>query len=148
MKNRQIILAARPEGLPKQSDFRLVESEMPKPGQGQFLVKIHYLSVDPYMRGRIAEAKSYAEPVGIGEVMVGGTVGTVVESQHPGYRRPRVLWHLIVKRARAEGFLVFDFAHRYSEAQQQVLDAINQYYGRYRMAVEYQNQKRIEAEQT
>lgn len=85
-KNRQIILAARSEGLPKPSDFRLVETEMPKPKEGQFLVKIAYLSVDPYMRGRISETKSYAEPVALGQVMVGGTVGTIVESRHPDYQ--------------------------------------------------------------
>ena len=84
--NRQIVLAARPEGLPKPSDFRLVETPVPELTEGQFLVKTNYLSVDPYMRGRISEAKSYAEPVQIGQVMVGGTVGTVVESRHPGYR--------------------------------------------------------------
>jgi NADPH:quinone reductase len=85
-KNRQIILAARPEGLPKPTDFRLVEAEMPTPQEGQFLVKTAYLSVDPYMRGRISDAKSYAEPVALGQVMVGGTVGTVVQSRHPKYR--------------------------------------------------------------
>lgn len=85
-QNRQIILAARPEGLPKESDFRLIASPMPEPGEGQFLVKIDYLSVDPYMRGRISEAQSYAEPVAIGEVMVGGTVGRVIESKHPQYK--------------------------------------------------------------
>ncbi len=84
--NRQIVLAARPEGLPKPSDFRLVETPVPGLTEGRFLVKTHYLSVDPYMRGRISEAKSYAEPVQIGQVMVGGTVGTVAESRHPGYQ--------------------------------------------------------------
>ena len=84
--NRQIVLAARPEGLPEPSDFRLVETPMCEPAEGQFLVKTNYLSVDPYMRGRISEAKSYADPVQIDQVMVGGTVGTVVESRHPGYR--------------------------------------------------------------
>jgi hypothetical protein len=82
MKNRQIVLAARPEGLPKESDFRLVETDVPTPEDGQFLVETRYLSVDPYMRGRISEAKSYAEPVALGEVMVGGTVGTVVGLFH------------------------------------------------------------------
>ena len=76
--NRQIVLAARPEGLPKPSDFQLVETAVPELTGGQFLVKTNYLSVGPYMRGRISEAKSYAEPVQIGQVMVGGTVGTVV----------------------------------------------------------------------
>ena len=175
---------------------------------------INYLSVDPYMRGRISEAKSYAEPLQIGEVMVGGTIGTVVESRHPGYRPgevvvgywgwqeyvvsdgqgvqrfdtslapmstalgvlgmpgmtvyfglleigrpkagetvfvsgaagavgslvgqidqynatrpprgPRLLWHLIVKQARAEGFLVFQFASRFREGQQQVAQWIKE----------------------
>lgn len=84
--NRQIVLAARPEGLPKEADFRLVESGRPQPRDGQFLVRTHYLSVDPYMRGRISEAKSYAEPVGLNDVMVGGTVGRVIESHHPEFR--------------------------------------------------------------
>ena len=95
---RQILLAARPEGLPKPSDFRLVETPIPDLAEGQFLVKINYLSVDPYMRGRISEAKSYADPVQIGEIMVGDTVGTVVESRHTGYRPGEVVvgywgWH-------------------------------------------------------
>jgi NADPH-dependent curcumin reductase CurA len=82
MNNRQIVLAARPEGLPRESDFRLIESETSEPGDGQFLVRTNFLSVDPYMRGRISEMKSYADPVALGQVMVGGTVGTVVESKH------------------------------------------------------------------
>ncbi|MCH5376057.1 MAG: NADP-dependent oxidoreductase, partial [Planctomycetes bacterium] len=86
MKNRQIVLAARPEGLPRPSDFRMIETETPPVGQGQFLVKTRYLSVDPYMRGRISAERSYAEPVSVGELMIGGTVGTVVESEHDGYR--------------------------------------------------------------
>lgn len=91
MNNRQIVLAARPVGLPKESDFRLAEAPLPQPAQGQFLLKINYLSVDPYMRGRMSEAKSYAEPVPIGGVMVGGTVGTVVESRHPDYRQGNIV---------------------------------------------------------
>ena len=89
--NRQIVLTARPEGLPKPSDFRLVETPIPEFAQGQFLVKTSYLSVDPYMRGRISEAKSYAEPVQIGQVMVGGTVGTIIKSRHTGYRPGEVV---------------------------------------------------------
>lgn len=85
-KNRQIVLAARPEGMPKESDFRLVQAAVPELAEGQFLVRTNYLSVDPYMRGRITEAKSYADPVPVGGLMVGGTVGTVVESRHPAYR--------------------------------------------------------------
>jgi NADPH:quinone reductase len=86
MKNRQIILVARPEGLPQETDFQLIETELSEAAKGQFLVRTEYLSVDPYMRGRLSEAKSYAEPVGIGQLMVGGTVGTVLQSQHPEYR--------------------------------------------------------------
>ena len=82
---RQFKLAARPVGMPKESDFALVETHMPAPGEGQVLVKTHYLSVDPYMRGRITGIRSYADPVNIGDVMVGGAVGQVVESHHSGY---------------------------------------------------------------
>jgi NADPH-dependent curcumin reductase CurA len=89
--NRQIVLAARPEGIPKPSDFRLVETPLPQPAAGEFLVKINYLSVDPYMRVRMSDAKSYAEPVEIGAVMVGGTVGTVVESRHADFHPGEVV---------------------------------------------------------
>src|SRR6266568_3487620 len=81
--NRQITLAARPTGLPKESDFRLVETPIPTPEPGEVLVRTLYLSVDPYMRGRMSERKSYAPPVQIGEVMVGGTVGRVEQSNDP-----------------------------------------------------------------
>lgn len=80
--NRQILLAARPVGFPKESDFRLVESPLPTLADGQFLVRSIYLSVDPYMRGRMNDRRSYAEPVKIGDVMVGGVVGEVVQSRH------------------------------------------------------------------
>ena len=83
--NRQFKLAARPVGMPKESDFALVETPLSAPGEGQALVKTVYLSVDPYMRGRITGVRSYADPVNIGDVMVGGTVGQVVESRHPGF---------------------------------------------------------------
>lgn len=86
MKNRQIVLASRPEGMPEESNFRLVESEILPPGDGQFLVKTNYLSVDPYMRGRISDRESYADPVQIDDLMVGGTVGTVLESKHADYQ--------------------------------------------------------------
>jgi NADPH-dependent curcumin reductase len=83
--NRQFKLAARPVGMPKESDFSLVEAPMPAPGEDQVLVKTAYLSVDPYMRGRITGVKSYADPVNIGDVMVGGTVGRVMESKSPNF---------------------------------------------------------------
>src|SRR5215467_15180384 len=79
--NRQFKLAARPVGLPKESDFSLVDAKMPTPAEGQVLVKTTYLSVDPYMRGRITGVRTYADPVNIGDVMVGGTVGQVIESR-------------------------------------------------------------------
>ena len=85
-KNVQIVLARRPQGAAQESDFRRVETDVPKTGDGQFLVRNHYLSLDPYMRGRMNDAKSYAKPVAIGEVMVGGTVGEVIESRHPGFK--------------------------------------------------------------
>jgi hypothetical protein len=84
-RNRQIVLAARPVGLPKPSDFRLVETPIPEPGPGEMLVRARYLSLDPYMRGRMSDASSYARPVAIGEVMVGAVVGDVVRSRHPDF---------------------------------------------------------------
>jgi NADPH:quinone reductase len=82
--NRQFKLAARPVGMPKESDFSLVETPTPALTEGQVLVKTSYLSVDPYMRGRITGVRSYADPVLVGDVMVGGAVGQVVESRHSG----------------------------------------------------------------
>lgn len=84
--NRQILLAARPVGFPKDSDFKLVETPIPTAGDGQFLVRTIYLSVDPYMRGRMNDVKSYAPPVQIGEVMGGGAVGRVVKSNNSSFQ--------------------------------------------------------------
>ncbi len=84
--NRRITLAARPVGYPKESDFKLVEAPVPQPGEGELLARTLYLSVDPYMRGRMNDVKSYAPPVQIGEVMVGGTVSRVSASNHPDFR--------------------------------------------------------------
>jgi NADPH:quinone reductase len=81
--NHQITLASRPTGLPKESDFRLVETALPKAGSGEALIRSMYLSVDPYMRGLISGKTLYAKPVNPGEVMVGGGVGRVVESNDP-----------------------------------------------------------------
>ncbi len=78
--NRKLVLAARPRGLPRESDFGLVEEPLPDPGEGEVLVRGIYLSLDPYMRGRMNDAPSYAPPVEVGEVMVGGVVGEVVRS--------------------------------------------------------------------
>lgn len=84
--NRQMTLAARPVGYPKESDFRLVETPIPTPEAGQVLIKTIYLSVDPYMRGRINAAKSYAANVEIGEVMLGGVIAQVIESKHSDFQ--------------------------------------------------------------
>ena len=83
--NRQITLAARPKGFPKESDFQLVSSPIGTPREGECLVRVIYLSVDPYMRGRLRDVKSYAPPVEVGQVMVGRVVGRVLESRHEGY---------------------------------------------------------------
>jgi leukotriene B4 12-hydroxydehydrogenase/15-oxo-prostaglandin 13-reductase len=80
---RQFKLATRPAGLPKESDFTLVEMPLPVPQPGEVIVKTIYLSVDPYMRGRITGVRTYADPVNIGDVMVGGAVGQVIESRDP-----------------------------------------------------------------
>ncbi len=84
--NRQITLAARPVGYPKPSDFKLIETPIPTPQPGQFLARVVYLSVDPYMRGRMSDAPSYAPPVALGGLMVGDTVGKVIASQHPDFQ--------------------------------------------------------------
>ena len=78
--NRQVLLAARPAGMPRESDFRIAEVPVPSPGEGEALVRSLFLSLDPYMRGRMQDVKSYAPPVQLGEVMVGGVVGEVVRS--------------------------------------------------------------------
>jgi NADPH:quinone reductase len=85
--NRQFKLAARPVGLPKQSDFTLVDATMPSLADEQALVKTAYLSVDPYMRGRITGVRTYADPVNIGDVMEAGAVGRVLESKSPELKR-------------------------------------------------------------
>ena len=79
--NRRVVLASRPVGVPREADFRLEEAPVPEPGAGECLVRVSYLSVDPYMRGRISGRKSYAAPVGLGEVIVGRGVGRVVASR-------------------------------------------------------------------
>ena len=80
--NRQITLAARPVGYPKETDFKIVETPIPKPTDGHVLLKTLYLSVDPYMRGRMNAARSYAANVEHNEVMVGGVIAEVIESKH------------------------------------------------------------------
>jgi NADPH-dependent curcumin reductase CurA len=85
-KNKQILLASRPEGEPKPSNFKLNEAEVRGPGEGEVLLKTLWLSLDPYMRGRMSAAKSYAKPVEPGEVMVGGTVSEVTASNNKQFK--------------------------------------------------------------
>src|SRR5215217_9009722 len=83
--SRRVVLASRPHGEPQESDFRLETAPIPELGPGQVLLRTLWLSLDPYMRGRMSDAKSYAKPVGIGEVMTGGIVGEVVRSSDPKF---------------------------------------------------------------
>ncbi|MGO9426326.1 MAG: NADP-dependent oxidoreductase, partial [Steroidobacteraceae bacterium] len=82
---RRIVLASRPSGWVVAENFRLETAPVPAPGPNEVLVRNHYLSLDPYMRGRMNEGKSYAKPQEIGATMIGGTVGEVVASNHAGF---------------------------------------------------------------
>jgi NADPH-dependent curcumin reductase len=83
--NRQILLVSRPENEASTENFRLVETRLEPLAEGQLRVRNHFLSLDPYMRGRMNDAKSYAAPQALNDVMIGGTVGEVVESKHPKF---------------------------------------------------------------
>ena len=85
-RHRRWVLASRPHGEPTGDNFRLEESEAPTPGPGQVLLRTVYLSLDPYMRGRMSDAPSYSPPVAIGAVMVGGTVSRVEASDHADFK--------------------------------------------------------------
>jgi NADPH-dependent curcumin reductase CurA len=84
--NKQVLLASRPQGAVTEANFRFVEVPVGKPGPGEVLVRNEWLSLDPYMRGRMSDAKSYAKSAEIGEVMVGQTVGEVIESHDPTFK--------------------------------------------------------------
>src|SRR4030095_12847925 len=86
MTNRQIRLQRRPAGAPTPDDFAIVDSPAPTIEDGHVLRRTIYLSLDPYMRGRMNDARSYAKPVALGDVMVGGTVSEVVESRPPSFK--------------------------------------------------------------
>ena len=86
ISNRRIVLKARPTGMPDDSTMSLETTSVPPPGEGQMLVRNHYLSLDPYMRGMMSDRDSYAEPIPLGGVMVGATVAEVIESHLAGYR--------------------------------------------------------------
>ncbi|HVQ05634.1 MAG TPA: NADP-dependent oxidoreductase [Burkholderiaceae bacterium] len=84
--NKRLVLASRPSGEPSAQNFRLEDAPLPALQDGEVLVRHHYLSLDPYMRGRMSEGKSYAQPQPLNAVMIGGTVGEVAESRHAGYK--------------------------------------------------------------
>ena len=90
--NRQIILVKRPSGKPQPDDFSLVDASVPVPEEGQVLCKTIYLSLDPYMRGRMNDSKSYADPVKINEVMTGGTVGQVLKSRSTNFQQGDIVY--------------------------------------------------------
>src|SRR5579863_5597110 len=85
-QNVQVRLASRPTGRPSAENFTITAAPVPSPGDGQVLVRTRYLSLDPYMRGRMSDAPSYAPPVKVGGLMVGGTVGEVVASNDAGFQ--------------------------------------------------------------
>jgi NADPH-dependent curcumin reductase CurA len=85
-RHRRWLLASRPHGEPTGENFRLEEGEVASPGPGQLLLRTVFLSLDPYMRGRMSDAPSYSPPVAVGAVMVGGTVSRVVTSNHDDYQ--------------------------------------------------------------
>jgi NADPH-dependent curcumin reductase len=87
MQNQRVLLASRPAGWVSEDNFRLETVPMPQPKDGEVLVKNLWLSLDPYMRGRMSDAKSYVKGVDLGEVMVGQTVGEVLESKHPTIKK-------------------------------------------------------------
>ena len=86
-RNKKIILASRPQGEAGPQNFSLIEETLPPPAVGQILVRHHYLSLDPYMRGRMNDARSYAQPQPVGDVMIGGTVGEVTASNNPRFKQ-------------------------------------------------------------
>lgn len=87
LTNRRIVLAARPQGAPQSSDFSMISEPIPDLGRGEIISRTIYLSLDPYMRGRMNEGKSYAAPVEIGETMCGGTVSQVLISNNPEFAK-------------------------------------------------------------
>ncbi len=87
LTNRRIVLAARPQGAPQSSDFSMISEPIPDLGEGEIISRTIYLSLDPYMRGRMNEGKSYAAPVEIGETMCGGTVSQVLKSNNPEFAK-------------------------------------------------------------
>jgi NADPH-dependent curcumin reductase len=97
--NRQIVLKSRPEGSPSLDNFELRETSVPQPREGEVLIRTLYLSLDPYMRGRMSAGKSYAKPAEIGQPMVGGTVGEIIASRNPQYAVSDIVWAMAAGRS-------------------------------------------------
>jgi len=107
MKNKQIILVSRPAGMPGLDNFATVDAEVPQPKDGEVLVRTRYLSVDPYMRGRMSDRKSYVAPFAVNEVMNGGGVGEVIESRSTAFKPGDIVtgqlpWQLYTAAGAAE----------------------------------------------
>jgi NADPH-dependent curcumin reductase CurA len=103
VKTREVHLVTRPKGWPDPGDFATVEAEVARPGEGELVVRNLFMSVDPYMRGRMNEARSYVPPFRLGEAMTGGAVGEVLESRHPGFAEGDVVLHDLGWREVATG---------------------------------------------
>ncbi|WP_299821390.1 NADP-dependent oxidoreductase [uncultured Pontibacter sp.] len=91
MNTKKILLRSRPQGVPDQNNFEFVEEQIESPNEGELLLKALYISVDPYMRGRMNDAKSYAPPYKVNEPITGGVVAEVVESRHPKFEKGDVI---------------------------------------------------------
>ncbi len=88
---KRVVLVSRPVGEPKASDFRIEEAAIPVPGEGQVLLRTIWLSLDPYMRGRMSDGPSYAAPVPIGGVMEGGRDSEVIASNNPNFAKDDIV---------------------------------------------------------
>jgi NADPH-dependent curcumin reductase CurA len=87
MQNKEIRFASRPTGMPTLENFKLVDADIPKPNDGEVLVRTLYISVDPYLRGRMREGRSYVLPFAVGQVIESGAIGEVIESRSPKFQR-------------------------------------------------------------
>jgi hypothetical protein len=112
MRSREIHLVSRPEGWPKESDFEVAEVDVDEPADGELLIRNEFLSVDPYMRGRMNETRSYVPPFQLGEPMSGGAVGRVAASSHPDYAEGDWVFSMLgwreVARSDGEGLRKLD----------------------------------------
>ncbi|GAB1403134.1 hypothetical protein MASR1M74_03120 [Lentimicrobium sp.] len=93
--NQKIILKSRPEGMPSDKNFEITEAELTTLSEGEVRVKALYISVDPYMRGRMSSAKSYAEPFEVGKAIVGGVVARVTESQSAEFKKDDIVFGMM-----------------------------------------------------